>query len=100
MAKRKKPTPKKTKVDHGGEPRSFPGPHGPMISKNPDLGSGPYSQNNGLPYGGESAGKFISKQRKKTKQKAKEYGKIVAELAHYYLKIAQSLANNYDKKED
>jgi len=42
---------KKKKKDHGGSVREWPGPHGSMISSNPDLGSGPYSQNDGIPYG-------------------------------------------------
>jgi len=71
--------------------RPFPGPHGPMISPNPDLGTGPYSQPNGLPFGGESAGKFIAKKRKKTRKKAREYGQAVAELSELYLKIAKGV---------
>lgn len=58
-------------------PRDWPGPHGPMISPNPDLGSGPYSQNNGKPYGGLSAKDYIKKQRKR-RYPAK--GKLMAEL--------------------
>jgi hypothetical protein len=62
-----------------------------MISPNPDLGTGPYSQPNGLPFGGESAGKFIAKKRKKTRKKAREYGQAVAELSELYLKIAKGV---------
>lgn len=68
---------KKKKKDYGGSVREWPGPHGPMISSNPDLGSGPYSQNDGIPYGGVSAGKFIKKQRKR-RYPAK--GKLMAQL--------------------
>jgi len=68
---------KKQKKDEGGQVREWPGPHGPMISKNPDLGSGPYSQNNGLPYGGKPIKDFIKKQRKR-RYKAK--GKKLAML--------------------
>lgn len=76
--KLKKPSKERAKrVDMGGTPREWPGPHGPMISKNPDLGSGPYSQNNGKPYGGDSAGNYIKKQRKR-RYPAK--GKIMAKL--------------------
>jgi hypothetical protein len=63
--------------DQGGQVREWPGPHGPMISPQPDLGSGPYSQNNGKPYGGVSAKKFIAKQRKK---RHKTKGKLMAAL--------------------
>lgn len=73
--------------------RPFPGPHGPMISKNPDLGSGPFSQSNGKPFGGMSVRDWIKKHRKKTKQKAKEYGQIVANLSELYLKIAKRISN-------
>ena len=65
------------KKDEGGQVREWPGPHGPMISKNPDLGSGPYSQNNGKPLGGLSAKEYIKKQRKR-RYKAK--GKIMSAL--------------------
>lgn len=60
-----------TKKKKDVTPREWPGPHGPMISPNPDLGSGPYSQNNGKPYGGKPAGEFIKDQRKKKKKKKK-----------------------------
>lgn len=68
----KKKDKKKKETSKDVTPRDFPGPHGPMISKNPDLGSGPYSQNNGKPYGGVSAGEFIKKQRKRPKGRSAE----------------------------
>ena len=67
----------KKKKDEGGQVREWPGPHGPMISKNPDLGSGPYSQNNGLPYGGKPIKEYIKKQRKRRyKAKGKKLSAI------------------------
>ena len=68
---------KKSKKDTGGTVRDFPGPYGPMISPNYDLGDGPYSQNNGKPFGGLSVRKYIEKQRKK-RRKAKD--KVMAKL--------------------
>lgn len=68
---------KKEKLDHGGSTRDWPGPHGSMISKNPDLGSGPFSQKDGKPYGGVPAGEFIKKKRKR-RYSAK--GKLMAQL--------------------
>lgn len=48
-------------------PREWPGPYG-IIRPNYDLGEGPYSQNNGLPLGGESVQEFIKKKRKKNRK--------------------------------
>ena len=55
--------------DESGQVRHFPGPHGNFISPNYDLGSGPYTQNNGKPYGGLTAKEFIEKKRAKKKKK-------------------------------
>jgi len=76
----KKSKKKKDKKPKDVTPREFPGPHGPMISKNPDLGSGPYSQNNGKPYGGIPAGDFIKKWRKRRKGKDAERSASAADI--------------------
>lgn len=82
---RKKTKRKKPSKPRDVTPRDYPGPHGPMISKNPDLGSGPYSQNNGKPYGGVSASEFIKKQRRRPKGRAAE------------CKAADDVINNVEK---
>jgi hypothetical protein len=73
--------------DKGGQVRKWPGPTG-TIRKNPDLGEGPYSQSNGLPYGGVSAKEFINKTRKNKKKKSKAYYDI-NNLSFLFLKMAE-----------
>lgn len=101
MAKSKKTNKSKgSPVDEGGSVRSFPGPHGPMISKNPDLSHGYYSHPSGKPGGGKSVGEWRKKKDKKRKQKAKEYGKVVANLASLYIKFAQDVFFDRLKPDD